>query len=197
MLKSRQSIRLPNYDYSRPGYYFVTICTKNKVNYFGEINKEKIMLSDIGKITNQYWQEIPDHFLNVRLDKYIIMPNHVHGIIIITEKDDSVGVQNFEPLQNGVLLKSNKFQHIIPKSLGSIIRGLKSSVTRWCHENKKRFCWQRNFYDHVIRNEESLFNIRSYIDYNYLKWHYDIENRNIFKKLSKEVKKKYYKNLYK
>ena len=72
-IKNRQSIRLPNYDYSKPGYYFVTICTKNKVNYFGEINNKRVVLLDIGKIVKKCWQEISDHFSNVELDKYIIM----------------------------------------------------------------------------------------------------------------------------
>ena len=196
MIKNRQSIRLSNYDYSKPGYYFVTIGTKNKENYFGEVSDKGVILSDTGEIAEKYWQEIPNHFSNIRLDRYIIMPNHVHGIIVITGEDDSVGVQNFEPLQKAVLQKKNRFQHIIPKSLGSIIRGFKFGVTRWCCENNKQFCWQRNFYDHIIRDEESLFNIRSYIVNNHLKWNDDIENKAIFKKLSKQAKKVYYEKIF-
>ena len=78
-----ESIRLKNWDYTFNGYYFITICTKNKECYFGEIIDDKMILSEIGKIAHKYWQEIPKHFPFAQLDKFVIMPNHMHGIIII------------------------------------------------------------------------------------------------------------------
>ncbi|MFH1947037.1 MAG: hypothetical protein ABIJ23_02685 [Candidatus Magasanikbacteria bacterium] len=82
-----KSTRLANYDYSQPGFYFVTICTKNRRHYFGKITEQKMILNDIGKIIQKYWSEIPQHFENVLTNEFIIMPNHVHGIIEISNND--------------------------------------------------------------------------------------------------------------
>ena len=88
----RRSIRLQGYDYSQRGAYFITLCTKNREHLFGEILNGEIQLNEFGKITQQCWLEIPNHFPHVQLDKYIIMPNHIHGIIVL------VGAKNFSPL---------------------------------------------------------------------------------------------------
>ncbi len=186
----RESVRIKDYDYAQDGHYFVTICVKNKIEYFGKIINSKMVLSEIGKIANQCWQEIPKHFPNAKLDEHIIMPNHSHGILII-ETPMAVGVQNFEPLQqwtqnigtqNFVSLRENKFQHIIPRSLGSIIRGFKIGVTKWCRNNNhNEFQWQKNYYDHIIRDEKSLDKIRKYIVENPSKWELDRNNpENLF-----------------
>ena len=82
-----ESNRLKNWDYSNNGFYFVTICTKNKENYFGKIRNKKMVLNEIGKITQKYWLEIPKHFLFVKLDEFVVMPNHVHGILVIDKND--------------------------------------------------------------------------------------------------------------
>ena len=171
----RRSIRLQGYDYSLLGAYFVTICTQNRVCLFGEIADGKIVLNNAGKIAQQCWLEIPNHFPNVSLDQYVIMPNHVHGIIIINGNDDktnmnNVGVQNFEPLQ----IKQNQFRKIIPRSIGTIIRGYKIGVTKWFHQNTNiNNVWQRNYYEHILRNEESLNQIRQYIINNPINWQSD------------------------
>ena len=166
----RRSIRLKEYDYSKAGAYFATICTLNKKHIFGGIRNGLVELSMIGKIANKFWFEIPKHFEDVKLDEFIIMPNHIHGIIFVN--DVNVGVQNFEPLQ-----KQNRFQQIIPKSIGSIIRAYKSSVTHWGKLNGyEHFKWQRNYWEHVIRNEDKQNKIRQYIQFNPLKWHLDREN---------------------
>ena len=124
-----------------------------------------MILSEIGKIVFDYWFEIPKHFQNVKLDEFCVMPNHIHGILLL----NNVGVQNFEPLRN-------KFQHIIPKSIGSIIRTYKTAVTHWSKQNDYNFFWQRNFYEHIIRNENELNEIREYINNNPLQWELDNEN---------------------
>jgi len=131
-----------------------------------------MLLNEIGKITERCWKEIPNHFRDVELDHFICMPNHVHGIIVIYPKiNNVVGVQNFEPLQN-------KYQHIIPQLIESIVRGFKSGVTKWCRKNTEiQSVWQRNYYEHVIRSEEDLNKIRRYIINNPPKWEYDQENR--------------------
>lgn len=186
----RRSIRRKNYDYSQPGDYFVTICVQNRECLFGMVENQKMILSDIGIAAETCWQNIPEHYPNVRLDEYVIMPNHVHGIIKIVDNINggsdvvgvqNVGVQNIEPLRNiePPQPKQNKYQHIIPGSLGSIIRGFKIGVTKWCNRNGySNFQWQRNFHDHIIRNESELYRIRMYIRNNQKNW--DIDNQNPF-----------------
>ena len=166
----RRSVRLNHYDYSQPGAYFITICTHNRRCMLGNINSEMAELFSTGNVAKKFWLEIPTHFQNVELDQFVIMPNHIHGVIKIYDHKP-VGVQYIEPLQE------NKYQHIIPKSIGSIIRSYKSAVTRWCSKNNhQNFQWQRNYYEHIIRNENELNRIREYIQNNPLKWELDREN---------------------
>ena len=165
-LKHRKSIRLKYYDYSMPGEYFVTICTFDHVCAFGEIVESEMRLSHAGTIIKHCWEEIPFHFSNVELDDYVIMPNHIHGILILRER--TVGAEYIQPLPQ------KTFQHVIPNSIPSIVRSFKAAVTRECHKkNYQDFCWQRNYYEHIIRNEKELNNIRDYIAYNVLQWSVD------------------------
>jgi len=119
------------------------------------------------------------HFPQVRLDEYVIMPNHLHGILWITDK--TVGVQNFEPLRclprhRQISSEKHEFQKIIPGSLGSIIRGFKIGVSKWCRQHgHDNFKWQRNYYDRIIRDEDELNRIRQYIINNPLNW---VDDRN-------------------
>ncbi len=167
---NRISIRLPEYDYSQGGCYFITICTKDKISYFGEITCNTINLSRIGLLAAEYWQRIPVHFLNVKLDKSILMPNHIHGLLWLKDDRIPVGAQYIEPLQK-VEYKKHKFQKTIPKSFGSIIRSYKASVTRWCNKNDiAEFRWQRNYYERIIRNERELNAVREYISNNPVNW---------------------------
>ena len=167
----RRSIRLKEYDYSRPGGYYVTIVTQNRVCLFGDVVAGKMALNDWGRIVQRCWLEIPQHYPSVSLDEFIIMPNHTHGIIMINDGNQHiVGVQNFES-------QRNRYQHIIPRSLGSIMRGFKIGVTKWFRENTEVYnVWQRNYWEHVIRNDYDLNQIREYIINNPLKWELDDEN---------------------
>lgn len=180
----RQSIRLPDYDYSTEGVYFITICTKNRECLFGEIKNGAMELSKVGQVVRNYWLEIQKHFENVQLDEFVIMPNHLHGIIILEKRveciqplqKNHVGVQYIEPAP-GPAPTQTKYQHVTPKSIGSIIRTFKAAVTRWCRENSlEGQIWQRNYYEHVVRNEKSLNKIRQYILDNPLNWTQDAEN---------------------
>jgi putative transposase len=167
-LHGRRSLRLKEYDYSSPGAYFVTICSYNWKSFFGTVRDEGLILSAVGRKAKTFFRAISEHFENITLDEHVVMPNHLHGIILI----QNVGVQNFEPLQ-----PHNAFQHMIPKSLGSIIRAYKSTVTRLCRSNDHMyFKWQRNYYEHIIRDEDDLNKIREYIQNNPLNWDLDIEN---------------------
>ncbi len=162
----RRSIRLKGYDYSQPGAYFVTICTKNRKCLFGNVFDGKIILNDAGQIAQKCWSGIPDHYPNVILDEFVIMPNHIHGIIII-----NVGANNHSPLQNG---SQQSLFRSPSRTIGSIIRGFKIGITKWFRQNTDLYdIWQRNYYEHIIRNEQELNKIREYIINNPLKWELD------------------------
>ena len=165
--KERKHIRHKFWDYSSDGYYFVTICTKNMKHFFGEVQSIIMELSDIGCIVYEQWIKTAKLRNNVILDEFIIMPNHIHVVIQIF--NPSVGTHCNASLRN------NRFG---PQrnNLASIVRGFKSSVKRICNQNNIPFEWQSRFYDHIIRNEKSLKNIRRYIKLNPLKWECDKNN---------------------
>ncbi len=181
------SIRFPTWDYACAGYYFVTLCSRHHQPIFGEIIGGEIVLSPIGEIAERFWLEIPAHFPNTDLDEFVIMPNHVHGIIILR---DVVAAQHAAPLpeHKAAALPDNHAaplpdapitpKHLpAPGSLSAIIRSYKSAVTRWAGKNGyPSFAWQPRFYDHIIRNEQSLQSIRLYIRNNPLNWALDEEN---------------------
>ena len=164
-----ESARLQEWDYSRSGCYFVTICIKNREYMFGQIENDEMVLSEIGGVAKQCWREIPNHFSFVELDEFVIMPNHIHGIIVIAE---NVETQNVASLQHK---NPNKFE---PQSnnLASIIRGFKVGVKKWATIQGINFEWQPRFHDRIIRDEKELWNVRNYIRHNHLKWDEDEEN---------------------
>ena len=173
----RRSIRLQEYDYSQNGYYFVTICTKHFIKYLGEIKNGKTELSKIGEIVKQCWGEIPRHFDNVTLDEMVIMPNHVHGIVVIDNNGiGHVGACHGMPLQQyGMPLQ--QFGNPQSKSLSMIVNHFKSAVKRWCNKNNfPYFQWQRNYHERIIRNEIELYIKRRYIINNPVKWKFDKNN---------------------
>ncbi len=186
----RKSIRLKGYDYSQAGLYFITICVQDRKSLFGKIaggdnvgvenlqplhhHQPEMVLNDAGNIADKCWLEIPKHFPNAVLHEYIVMPNHVHGIVELIQTGSPngslVGVQNFEPLPT-----RNEFRKIIPHSIGSIIRGYKIGVTKWFRNNTDiENVWQRNYYEHIIRDEKSYQRISEYIINNPKNWREDI-----------------------
>lgn len=127
-----------------------------------------MILNDFGKIVNECWLEIPKHFPNTKLHEHVVMPNHIHGIIEITQKP--VGAENFLPLQT----KRHEFQKMIPKSIAAIVKGLKIGVTKWFRQNTDiHIVWQRNYHEHVIRDDKSYRFISEYIMTNPEKWQDD------------------------
>ena len=172
--RDRKPNRLQNYEYSQTGYYLVTICTQDRVNYFGEIEKGRMRLNDIGQIVTDCWRAIPDHLHNTALDEFVVMPNHIHGIIVIKDnnplRDNGDGVGNNDRCS----LRNARNMELLPK----IISQYKSSVTRMVRKrwNNHSFGWQKSFYDHVIRNDEDLYRIRAYIQNNPLNWELDKNN---------------------
>ena len=174
----RKSIRLQGYDYSQGGAYFVTIITYQRDCLFGEIVNEEMILNDFGKIADEYWSAIPQHFPFVELGAYVIMPNHVHGIIVINDAHKNnllpsiVGARHASPLQ-----KQLPPRGATPRSLGAIMGSFKSAVTKWVgRELNATGIWQRNYYEHIIRNEKDMQNKTDYIDANPMLWNDDDEN---------------------
>ena len=154
----RKSIRLSNYDYKSAGLYYITICNVKNSNWFGRIDDKAMQLSSIGKIAEQYWKEIPLHYSNVRLHAFIIMPDHMHGIIELS------GSQM--PFVKSVPCQTNKAEFGNPQSnsVSMIMNQFKSSVKRWCNKNQLAyFKWQSRFYDHIIDNYEEYVAITDYI----------------------------------
>lgn len=170
----RRSIRLPEYDYSQEGLYYVTICTQDRLCLFGEITNGRMKFNQYSEIADQCWRAIPQHFTNILLGEYVIMPNHVHGIIIITEPP--VGTRHAVSLPSRALFGNPQVG-----SLSTIIRSYKSAVTRQINiirTKNEPVIWQNRFYEHIIRNEKSFNKIRRYIIDNPLYWATDDENPN-------------------
>lgn len=176
----RKSIRLKNYNYASPGHYFITIKTYCRQPFFGEIVDGKMALNGYGDIAKQCWLEIPEHYPSVELDEWVIMPDHIHGILRIKEYSDfanaksafDVGVENLQPLhQMPKPGQRHKFQHVIPGSIACIVRGFKIGVTKSIRADcPGKIIWQRNYHDHIVQDQEELNNIRNYIKLNPLKW---------------------------
>lgn len=165
----RKCPRLKNYNYSQDGYYFITICVKKMVCYFGEVKNCTMVLNEYGKIINNCWFNLPKYYRGCVLDEFIIMPDHIHGIIKIIGAD----------------FKSARVDFKSPSTLSAIIQGFKIFSTRNIHELfYKRsdyfpvFYWQRSFYDSIIRNGSSLSRIRGYIKDNPKDW--KLDNYNLF-----------------
>lgn len=167
------SIRLKYWDYASAGYYFITICTNQRwTNPFGYIRNGYICLSSIGTIANQCWLTIPQHFHNVKLDVFVIMPDHMHGIIQIINQEPSArrDVACNVSTKN---VHTNKFYSCISprnKSLPTVVRSYKSAVTRLSRNNNYNFQWQSRYYERIIRSSSELLQIRRYITNNPKLW---------------------------
>ncbi len=158
----RRTIRLKEYDYSRAGVYFVTVCTQDRKCFLGNVGNGTVELSHIGKTAHEFWFEIPKHFKNVQLDAFVVMPNHIHGIIFI---DDNCRGGVTPPPRN--------------PTLGQIVAYYKYQTSKIINQIRNTIgmpVWQRNYYEHVIRNEKELNQTRQYVINNPLQWKFDKEN---------------------
>ena len=165
----RSSLRLAQYDYTQTGAYFITICTKDRKNIFGKINNGLMLLNNIGEIVQQEWQQLADVRHNVELDEFIVMPNHFHAILFITDQGE--GTASRAPTEDTPRKRS--FGKPVPGSLSSIIGGFKSGASKRINQStnfNSAGIWQRSFFDHVIRTDASLARIREYIVTNPLRW---------------------------
>jgi len=182
----RRSIRLHGYDYAQAGAYFVTILTYRRECLLGDIVDGEMRVNALGQIAVECWDALPTHFPNVELDVFVAMSNHVHGVIVIAERDDvpprkdgvveacNVGAQHAAPLHD-----VPRHTNVEPGSLGAIVRSFKSAVTKRINETRDTAgvpVWHRNYYEHIIRDEKSLNAIRQYIDGNPANWTNEEEN---------------------
>jgi REP element-mobilizing transposase RayT len=176
------SARLKNWDYGLNGAYFITICTQNREHFFGEIVESQFIASEIGTLAEKYWMEIPHHFPYIELGNFVVMPNHVHGILIIDKNTNGDG-GNVETLQSPVETlhcnvstnKNEQMANISPKSgtISAIVRSYKSVVTKNAHFTNPDFGWQPRFHDHIIRNAPEWERIQTYIENNPMHWKED------------------------
>ena len=189
------SARLQHWDYGWNAAYFVTICTHNRQCFFGEISNGKMELSEMGKTATIYWMEIPDHFPFVNLGAFVVMPNHIHGIVVI-DKPQTVNAPIPDPVEtpnlgvstngvtnnvaNGVTNMNDKNNDPWkPGTLGVIINQYKRKCTIESRKIDPEFAWQSRFHDHIIRDEKSYQNISQYIINNPANWDDDKFNSDI------------------
>jgi putative transposase len=179
------SARHPHWDYRWAGAYFITICTKNRLNYYGKIENGAMQLSQVGVIADILWYEIPHHAKNVELGAFVVMPNHIHGILILTGDDDDNGNDNVDvnvnaetghalslPITNKTIAQQ-RFQNIGKNSVSSIVGSYKSAVTKHANRLGYEFAWQTRFHDHIIRDKTSFEKISNYIINNPANWQDD------------------------
>jgi REP element-mobilizing transposase RayT len=205
-LKFRNKYRIPsnrlkNWDYGRNSAYFITICTKNREHFFGEINNGKMQLNELGKNAIQFWMEIPNHFPFIELGNFVVMPNHTHGILIIDKPSPppaempNLGISTISTTPStdmpklGILTPTTqppspempklgistggKIDEWKPGTIGVIINQYKRMVTIHNRKINPNFAWQSNYHDHIIRNSISFENIQNYIENNPSKWKED------------------------
>lgn len=191
-LPERRSVRLRGYDYAAPGAYFVTLCVRHRRCLFGEVVERRMHRSSIGEAAHRCWQRIPDHVPHVELDAFVIMPNHMHGILLLREeRAEASGEEGATSHQDAASPPASAaasrglegrqgsrsaayYARISPakNSLGVVVRTYKGAVTRWCRRNKHpAFAWHRSYYEHSIRHRRALERIRRYIAENPARWH--------------------------
>ena len=195
-----QSTRLQRWNYGWNAAYFITICTKGREWYFGEVVNGAMQLSPVGIIADELWHEIRNHAKNVELGEFVVMPNHIHGIIILngnkvpwtldpkddpSEMDDEtvgprpVAARRALPQQPNQSTESEKtigqqrFQNQGKNTVSSIVGSYKSAVTKHAHRSNLEFAWQSLFHDHIIRNEKAFQRITDYIRNNPINWRED------------------------
>ena len=167
-VRRRNTLRLAGYDYASEGVYFVTICVKGYKSRLGRIKHGKVRLNNVGYVVEREWQRTPAIRSNVCLDEYVIMPNHIHGIVIIERR----GVLQYAPANEGGLRSPSQ-------TLGAIVRGFKAASTRSVndmHQTHRKKLWQRNYYERIIRNSSQLRGYQKYIRDNPMSWNLDRNN---------------------
>ena len=187
--KRRKPNRLDRYDYSQAGCYFLTVCAQDRQCLFGEIIDDKMVLNGAGRRVVNWWRETENKFPHVELDEYVLMPNHIHGIVVIVGADLCVRPQREDRESNEHQRREENQQHQnqgghTGPPLQEIIQWFKTMTTNeYINEVKSgRFLpfekriWQRSFHDHIVRDDDDLNRVREYIQNNPLRWALDAEN---------------------
>jgi REP element-mobilizing transposase RayT len=176
------SARKPDWDYRLPAIYFVTICTQHRLHYFGNVENGKMILTKTGQIAANHWLNIPNHFPFIELINFVVMPNHVHGLLKIHDNDVDITSETLHAtslqhsVQNRIISeitdKNETMAKISPKrgSLSSVLRSYKSAVSKSAHECKFEFAWQPRFHDHIVKNADEFRRIYDYISDNPQNW---------------------------
>jgi putative transposase len=172
----KQPLRVKMFDYRTAGYYFVTVCTANRICCLGDCLEDRIILSPLGKIVQDCWEKIGQHNAHVQVDQFVVMPNHVHGILVFNDREISQTTRRCSV-------------NSLSGSLASVIGSFKSASTRLGRDmlNPELSLWQARYYEHVIRTEKALGKIRNYVSNNPVYWYLDELNpnhRNIQRQLS-------------
>ncbi len=186
-IKRRRSLRLLEYDYSQAGAYFLTICVNDRKPLFGEIVGKQMVLNDLGRIVESNWLRTPMIRPQVQLDGYVIMPNHMHGIVVIDGEEIGKSrprsvrgdVQDTGRMQDAPTSGARRGFRAPSQTVGAVVRGFKGATTSQIAKILRRgdfAVWQRNYYDHVIRDEGDLQRIREYIENNPARWAEDVLN---------------------
>lgn len=196
----RRSVRLRGYDYSHAGVYFVTLCVQSGMCLLGSVAADAVRLTDAGRMVQEIWEAMPAHYAGVETDAYVVMPNHVHGIIVLTGGSKDPTAQTADKGTQAWLSLRGHAGHMRPNlgqaqgagpghdvgalSLGDVVRRFKTMTTKRYGDGVRQRgwpayegrLWQRNYYEHIVRNERALVAIREYIRNNPAQWAVDTEN---------------------
>jgi REP element-mobilizing transposase RayT len=157
-MHQRHSIRLPGYDYAQGGAHYITLCTARRARLFGHIAAGRMTLSALGRAAEEEWLQTPQIRPNVDLDAFVVMPDHFHAVVVIAERADVATASGFRSPSH---------------TLGAIVRGFKAAVTRQANtlwQTSGMIVWQRNYYEHIVRDDADLDRIRRYIAANPTRW---------------------------
>jgi putative transposase len=178
-LPERKRLRLPTFDYSSQGGYYVTICTHGRLPILANIADGQSVLTDEGRIVSESWSKLPSKYPIVIIDEFVIMPNHIHGILFLQPSDELTCRGGLRSSATRPLADMSVPCNPAIVSLSEVIRYFKTTTAKQINilrDTRGQPVWQRNYYEHIIRNEGDLQNIRRYIDDNPAQWAYDQEN---------------------
>jgi putative transposase len=171
----RRSIRLPDHNYSHAGAYYITVCTQDRDCLFGNVVNGQMQLNEEGRIVQTVWNGLPHFYENIELDAFMIMPNHLHGVILLHA---GVGAIHESPLQSKPATSTHaadRRRMLLSKIIGRF-KMVSAKQINDLRQSRGRTLWQRNYYEHIIRDDESLNRIRQYIVDNPAQWEFDREN---------------------
>lgn len=178
--EARRNMRLPHYDYTQAGCYFITSCAVNRQCLFGEVIDNEMRLNDFGTALECFWEDLPEHFPSVRTDAFIVMPNHIHGVLFLSNPRRGEVASLRRRRSDGEFAgQGYRASPMQSPSLGQVMAYYKYRTTKLINTFRKtagQKIWQRGYYEHIVRNEDDLQRIRTYIENNPLQWAIDKEN---------------------